>query len=63
MYLPLGSHYHTCYFYAQSFCSDTVRDHAALPSFESVLNTTVSPRFLSRELLLQGFCHSWRPPP
>lgn len=30
------------------FCSDTVRDHAELPSFESVLNTPVSPCFLSR---------------
>ena len=24
--------------------------------------TLLSPRFLSRELLLQGFCHSWHPP-
>ena len=44
------------------FCRETIRDHAKLLRFEFILNTTVSPRFLSRELLLQGFCHSWHPP-
>ena len=63
MCLPLGSHCHTCsYFCAQIFCRETIRDHTKLLSFEFILNTTVSPCFLSRELLLQGFCHSWYPP-
>ena len=63
MCLPLGSHCHTCSYYCvQIFCRETIRDHAKLLRFEFILNTTVSPRFLSRELLLQGFCHSWHPP-
>jgi len=63
MCLPLGSHCHTCsYFCVQIFCRATVRDHTKLLSFEFILNTTVSPCFLSHELLLQGFCHSWHPP-
>ena len=63
MCLPLGSHCHTCsYFCVQIFCRETVRDHTKLLSFEFILNTRVSPCFLSHELLLQGFCHSWHPP-
>ena len=63
MCLPLGSHCHTCsYFCVQIFCRETVRDHTKLLSFEFILNTRVSPCFLSHELLLQGFCHSWYPP-
>ena len=63
MCLPLGSHCHTCScFCVQIFCRGKIRDHTKLLSFEFILNTTVSPCFLSRELLLQGFCHSWHPP-
>ena len=53
---------HVLIFCVQIFCRETVRDHTKLLSFEFILNTRVSPCFLSHELLLQGFCQSWHPP-